>query len=98
MTNIAGQPKSRVNAGIWLVIGVLMASMYVVNGIQASSGGYFFAALGWVVLGATQAWRALSGAPSSDAPKNIRNRYRLSLFVTILAFLLIAGGMLARWA
>jgi hypothetical protein len=87
-----------VNIGIWLVIGVLMSAMYVVNGIQVSSIGYFVAALGWAVLGATQAWRAFSGAPSSDAPESIRNRYRLSLFVTILAFLLIAGGTVARWA
>ena len=90
------QSKSRIYSGLWLAIGGIMAAMYAVNGIQASSPAYLFIAFGWALLGASQWWRWRSDVPSSGVSEGDRGRKHLALYVTIAAFFVIVGGVAAR--
>jgi hypothetical protein len=94
----AAQSKSRMYAGPWLaIVGGIMAVMYVINAIQASSIGYFVAACGWALVGATQWWGWRSSVGAADAPEAFLRRKKIALYVTLFAFLIILGGLAARW-
>jgi hypothetical protein len=92
------QSNPRMYAGMWLAIGGIMATMYAINGIQASSLAYFFVAFGWALLGAAQWWRWRSEVAPSGASESARGPNQLARYVTLIAFLVIVGGVAARWA
>lgn len=91
------QSNPRVSAGLWLAIGGIMATMYAINAIQASSLAYFFVAFGWALLGAAQWWRWRSEVTPSGASQSARGPDHLARYVTFIAFLVIVGGLAARW-
>ena len=91
------QSHPRVYSVVWLAVGGIMATMYVINGIQASSIAYFVIAFGWALLGAAQSWRWRLEVASSGAPESARSRNQIPRYVTIVAFVLIVGGVAARW-
>jgi hypothetical protein len=78
-------------------MGGIMATMYAINGIQASSPAYFVIAFGWALLGGAQWWRLRSTVASGEASESVPRRKQLALYVTVAAFLAIAGGLAARW-
>jgi hypothetical protein len=100
MDDIAVHKRSRMRAGVWLAAGAVMATMYAINGIQASQPGAFVCAAGWAALGAAQAWESVSGVPSSgggsagSAPKYDR----FARYVSVAALVVIAVGVAMRWA
>jgi len=98
MTEIAAQSKSRMVSGAWLAIGVIMAVMYTINGIQASSIGYLFSAAGWALLGAAQWWRSRPVTGASAEVESVRRRTQIARYLVLVAFLLIVGGVAARWS
>jgi hypothetical protein len=92
------QSKSWMYAGPWLaIVGGIMAVMYLVNAIQGSSIGYFLAAFGWALVGATQWWGWRSSTGGGDVSEAFLKRKRIALYVTLFAFLIIVGGLAARW-
>jgi len=91
------QSNSRIYPGVWLAVGAVMAAMYAINGIQSSSPAYFVIAVGWALLGGAQWWRSRSSIAPGGTPEAAPRRKQLALYVTIAAFLAIAGGLIARW-
>jgi hypothetical protein len=91
------QSNPRVYSVVWLAVGGIMATMYVINGIQASSIPYLVIASGWALFGAAQSWRWHLVAASSGASESARSRNRFSPYVTVVAFVLIVGGVAAGW-
>jgi hypothetical protein len=91
------RPNPRMYSGVWLAVGAIMATMYAINAIQASSIAYLVIAFGWALLGAAQWWRWRPEASASGASESGRGRRQLAGYVTLTAFLAIAGGLAARW-
>jgi len=94
------QKASRARSVTWLAIGLLLATMYVVNGVQQSQAGYFVAAAGWVLLGASQAWRSRFNLPlpASSEAEAARKSCQLALYAWILGFIAVLAGLAMRWA
>jgi len=91
---------SRARSLVWLVIGVLLAMMYVVNGVQQSQSGYFVAAAGWVLLGASQAWRSRFDLPLPEGSDTeaARKSCQLALYASVLGLIVVLAGIAMRWA
>lgn len=91
------ESKSRMQSLVWLAVGLVMATMYAINAIQASSAAYFVIAFGWALLGIAQWWRSRLTVAPSGTDQVARSRRQLALYLTLAAFLVIAAGLSARW-
>jgi hypothetical protein len=97
MSVIAAHKGSRARAAFCIVVGTAIAVMFI-NGLQRSPIGSLVSALGWLALGAAQAYRATFDTPVTavSAGEERFEHYRVARFVTLLAFLTVVVGLAFR--